>query len=112
MGQEIKSSVLDVNNFSPTLQGQIKEKLNSFQSRDDVNVEAIESSEESSQIVNEMEDAQAYSLKSSAFFDDASADVTPDGDYIDESKIMSMEELLSKLPQLKKDGDITDKGCE
>jgi hypothetical protein len=112
MGQEIESSVLDVNNFSPTLQGQIEEKLNSFQSSNDLNVEAIESSEESSQIVNEMEDAQAYSLKSSAFFDHAAADVTPDGDYIDESKIMSMEELLSKLPQLKKDGDITDKGCE
>ena len=38
-------------------------------------------------------------------------EVLPDGDHIDESRIMSMEEVLKKLPQLKKSGDITDKGC-
>ena len=113
MGKKIDSSILDVNNFSPELRENIAKMDASFRSgtNNNINVGAIEATEDLPPIMDEMSDQEMLSLKDSQFFD-ADADVLPDGDYIDESRIMSMEELLKKLPQLRKDGDITDKGCE
>ena len=109
---DIINSVLDINNFSVKLQNRIAAMNESFETGKAVNTEFIESNETTAPILDEMSDAEALSLRNSAFFNNESEDVLPDGDYIDESKIISMEELLSKLPQLKKDGDVTDKGCE
>ena len=108
---DIINSVLDINNFSVKLQNRIAAMNESFETGKAVNTEFIESNETTAPILDEMSDAEALSLRNSAFFNNESEDVLPDGDYIDESNIMSMEELLKKLPQLKKSGDITDKGC-
>ncbi len=97
-GEDINSSILDINNFSANLQDKIKNRR---------------SSDYLDNIVSEESPAaeKTVSLSESKFSEEMPGETSLDDDYIDESKIITMKSL-EKFKTKRDNNEIKDLGCE